>query len=39
MDKFEWNVWAGLRSPPNLFCEMIDRVATYLTYGTSSVGE
>ena len=35
MDKFEWDVWAGLRSPPNFLCEMLDRVAAYLTYGAS----
>lgn len=35
MDKFEWDVWAGLRSPPNFVCEMLDRVAAYLYYGAS----
>ena len=34
-DKFVWNDWAGLRSLPNFICEMLDRIASYLTYGST----
>ena len=34
-DKFVWDDGAGLRSPPNLLCEMLDRISAYLTYGST----